>query len=857
MPSLDGCFGKMRRLQKRLTKYLGIFTTLSFLFLNLFNNAYAATRSDLIYRSTLGDPIAVHLIDSASGIARVWAVDDGEKIKRGDLNHPLANSPDNPVWDGERIQLFGAKNEIVAFQIIIQAGSSDVRNVNVRITALSQGAYRIPGSDEGSSDPYDYRDRYVELFTEHYIKITERSRGGSAWTAAAAPSDYYLGWVPDALIPFSAAAGKGGAPFDIPASTNQGVWVDLYIPRDSQAGLFAGEVQVSVGGTLTHQIPIDLQVYDFTLPDETHFNNMFAIEGSDIAQRHGVTIDSEEYYEILTRYYQMAHRHRFDLVQAVRNLSQVRRFHNRYLTGTLYASKYGYEGPGEGVGNNMFSIGLYGNVPNEYGESSLNWSQEGWWEGSDLWAAWFNENASHVTVHKFLFPDEPESDSDLRAIKAQAEWSHNNPNVGASIPTFVTHWIDPEYREYVDIWSTSANHTLSGVYPGTDPQEVQTELEAGKRLGVYNGYRPATGSTLIDTDAVDFRVIPWIGWKYDLDHYFYWMTTHWNDQSNNSKRTNVFSNPRTTEFQRNGAGTFFYPGQDMVYIEQDRGLAGPLASIRMKNWRRGMQDYEYLWLAREMGLADDVEQIVDQIVPAALWEADASGDISWSEDGFGFEISRRELADLISGHLETHPLVQMQVEKPALTDITPDHPYYDQINLVYQLGYMGGCSQDPAQFCADQPLTRAEGAVLFGRMIYGTSFVPDSPSEQVFVDMPLSGDYDWATPWATALWLDGYVSGCALDPLSYCPGDALPRVDSVVLVLRSIHGADYVPPAPEGVFADLSVRNWEAKWAEAAHGEGLLEPCNATERMRFCPYGTLSRGEAAAMIVNALGLAID
>ena len=53
-----------------------------------------------------------------AAINRVWAVDDGEKIKRDDITHPLASDPNNLVWNGTTIQLFGAKNEIVAFQLI-------------------------------------------------------------------------------------------------------------------------------------------------------------------------------------------------------------------------------------------------------------------------------------------------------------------------------------------------------------------------------------------------------------------------------------------------------------------------------------------------------------------------------------------------------------------------------------------------------------------------------------------------------------------------------------------------------------------------------------------------------------------
>ncbi|MEO5740258.1 MAG: hypothetical protein ABIS29_06660, partial [Vicinamibacterales bacterium] len=49
------------------------------------------------------------------GARAIWAVSDGEKIEQDELNSPLKNR--NTVWDGKKIKLFGARNEIIAFQV--------------------------------------------------------------------------------------------------------------------------------------------------------------------------------------------------------------------------------------------------------------------------------------------------------------------------------------------------------------------------------------------------------------------------------------------------------------------------------------------------------------------------------------------------------------------------------------------------------------------------------------------------------------------------------------------------------------------------------------------------------------------
>ena len=49
--------------------------------------------------------------------------------------------------------------------------------------------------------------------------------------------------------------------------------------------------------------------------------------------------------------------------------------------------------------------------------------------------------------------------------------------------------------------------------------------------------------------------------------------------------------------------SLLYPGEEKVHPDQDRGLAGPVASVQLANLRRGLQDHQYLTLARKMGLA--------------------------------------------------------------------------------------------------------------------------------------------------------------------------------------------------------------------------------------------------------------
>ena len=588
------------------------------------------------------DPPDLSLI---TGIKRIWALDDGEKIRREDVTNSLASDPENALWKEGNINIFGARNEIIAFQVIIEAEKNGAQKVNMSISDLSNGTNVIPGSDAGGADPFDYRERFVELFTEHYLEITSRTPPLWFYSPSATPSAYYTGWVPDCLIPFSAPSGKGGAPFSIGGNSNQGVWADILIPKDAPPGDYTGTLTVTNSDTLYKAIPVLLKVYDFIMPDSTHIKNMFGHLPWELAKRHGVSYKSAAYYQLDARYHQMAHRHRMNLVEEVSNLDDMTAFHRSYLTGELYNPGYGYTGPGENIGNNTFSIGYGGSFPQEYGGDVANMNSTDWQTGSDAWATWFRDNAPGVEYHKYLFPDEPDwkgpagalGTGSMDTIKMQATWTHSNPGIGSTIPCLVTNKIKPVLKGYVDFWSVSSQEaTLSA-----SADEIVSEQTQGNKYGIYNGYRPGNGAVVIDGDAVEFRVMPWIIWKYRIDQYFYWSVDFWTN-------IDVFTNPLTYNDQVNGDGTFFYPGEDHLFIKQSRGLAGPLSSIRAKNWRRGAQDYEYLWLAKQAGLENEIKLIVDNCIPSALWEAKYNNNISWSSRGFKFEQYRKQLSELLS-----------------------------------------------------------------------------------------------------------------------------------------------------------------------------------------------------------------
>jgi hypothetical protein len=141
-----------------------------------------------------------------------------------------------------------------------------------------------------------------------------------------------------------------------------------------------------------------------------------------------------------------------------------------------------------------------------------------------------------------------------------------------------------------------------------------------------------------------------------VDLWFYWESTYYDNYQADMGQTNVFQTAQTygsydgddevlgkTGWNYfNGDGVLLYPGTDRHYSNESYGLKGPFASLRLKHWRRGIQDVDYLTLAVKIDPVRTAE-IVEEMVPVILWEVGCemyqgecdgwiNSDISWSTD---------------------------------------------------------------------------------------------------------------------------------------------------------------------------------------------------------------------------------
>jgi hypothetical protein len=116
----------------------------------------------------------------------------------------------------------------------------------------------------------------------------------------------------------------------------------------------------------------------------------------------------------------------------------------------------------------------------------------------------------------------------------------------------------------------------------------------------------------------------------------------------------------------------------------------------------------------------------------------------------------------------------------------------------------------------------------------------------IFTDVP-SGY--WAYRFVESLHHAGVTSGCGTNPLIYCPESKVTRAQMAVFILKSIHGASYVPPPATGtLFKDVPAIYWAASWIEQLHAEGITGGCGNGS---YCPDAVLTtRAQIAVFLLR-------
>jgi hypothetical protein len=550
----------------------------------------------------------------------------GNFDKRAEVNLTVLNSmeriEENQTSFGElQATVKGARNEVVSFQLIVSAVENNIHVNKMEVSDLTRNK-DIIGKEN------------ISLFREEYARVRQ------SFPRAKLPPGLYT----DPLVPFiDAKTGAGievynthlaegdevvkrgfhmyGIPFDVWKGKNQPIWVDVSIPKNAAAGKYEGIVTVYLNDALTFgktnkgnvlnkvvSIPVTLTVWNFTLPDISSLRNHFGgVEG--VARAFKADVNSERYKEIEMEYCKMMAANRINPPLPKSFLPEMRE------DGSLKISPESNQALKNFMKN--FHIRDFA-IPMPLIKEPATTNRDKAIRYFKDYYEFVKENGWENSAYVYLF-DEPNSKESyekvsklgalvhaaapqLRCLVTEQPYQQNSswPNIDSAVDIWCPLW------SYID--RDAINEKLA------KGDEVWSYTAVGQRAPSYHpNYNQVKDFDppywQIDEPLSSYRVSTWINWQYKITGLLYWSTVY-----NSNTITGVvdpwalpvyFSEDGYTY---GGEGYLMYPGTPC-------GIDGPIASIRLKNIRDAMEDYEYFVILEKLAGRDAVTKIVSEEAP--------------------------------------------------------------------------------------------------------------------------------------------------------------------------------------------------------------------------------------------------
>ena len=518
----------------------------------------------------------------AARAATVWTAVASEKIR-----------PETAARSDSSISLAAAKNEFEAFQVVVTGPA----------TGVSASASELTGPGKIGAP---------KLFREELINVQNPSAADGA-----------TGRIPDALVPdVDEVVGekRNAFPFDVPAGESRAIWVDYHVPQDAPAGTFQGTVTIHTAQGDT-AVPVQLTVWDFALPSTSSLKTSFTMSYGGVSKVHGVS--GEALTELRQKYTQLALDHRISLSDLwddgqANNWSHFDNAYGPFLDGNATTQLRGAKLTSLHSGANLGSAG-------EHADWAAHFKSRGWFDRLFQYTC-----------------DEPPLTCSWGDIASRAQLAKQ---------------ADPAFRTLVttDVDQATQNGVLSSIdvmvplvnFMDDRPSSAYGWTDGGEKAPAYDGFLHSGGekelwlyescmshgcggtvdignpsadqlyftgwpSYMIDASATRSRALEWFSFRYGATGELYYETT----QAFYSHDAWVSQ----WDFSGNGDGTLFYPG---TVGKIGGSVDVPVASLRMKMIREGMEDYEYLKLLSDLGGAGEAKQIAQQLFPHA-YQADVS-----------------------------------------------------------------------------------------------------------------------------------------------------------------------------------------------------------------------------------------
>lgn len=517
--------------------------------------------------------------------------------------------------DGARaVKIWSARNEVESFQVVVSAPKENINVVEVEISDLI--------GPEGSK----IEKENIKLFREEYVRVRMSS------PRAELPPGLY----PDPLVPFinpvtnkpieplNQSRARWGesvttsgydmyaVPFEVFKGQNQVIWADVYVPKNVPAGEYNGKLRVVARGGISEQIPITVTVWNFTLADGPTHRNHFGSFGN-VARYFNIERNSDRFRQIEMRYCQAMSEHRINppipdyLLPEVNSDGSLNIVPERHKALEEFITNFNvtdFEIP-----RSRFARLPSSTLRPDYKTISEADREEAQRYYRDFYK-YLKDNGWEKRAYVYML-DEPNLRENYEQVLVLGQLVHEAvPQLKCLVveQTYLQDPCWPDIDPAVDIWCP--------LWSFIDRKTINDKLANGDEVWSYTAlvqrtpqYHPQYQTVKdfdppywhIDRPLTVYRVPTWINYQYDITGLLYWSTVTtviepWFNPA--------FAHPK----HYNGGGFLFYPGLPC-------GIDGPVTSMRLKNFRDGMEDYEYFAILEKLTDKRAVKKIIDTIAP--------------------------------------------------------------------------------------------------------------------------------------------------------------------------------------------------------------------------------------------------
>jgi hypothetical protein len=516
-------------------------------------------------------------ITGATGSAAVWWCDATHKIAR---RRPV------PEAQATEARLEAARHDYEAVQIVVRP-TAPLKGLTATASPLTGPEQtRIPAENIN----------ILQVYYHFVHRPTDKTGIRDHW--------------PDALPPLD-------APIDVRAGENQPLWVLVYVPPDAKPGDYRGQLLLSAEG-FSAEVPLHLHVWDFALPARNHLETAYGLTVGDIFRYHQVRTEADK-RAVLDMYFQSFAEHRIspydptpldpigvkflpdeDPPSAELDFTRFDKAMQRAVDRYHFT---GFRLPIRGMGGGTFhqryppKIGEFGEQSPEYqamfssyvGQLEAHLREKGWLDMAYVY--WFDEPAPRD--YDFVA-------AGMRRLK------HNAPGLRRMLTEEPG---DNVLAGLVDLWCPVSFHY--------DHEQAERRRACGEKFWWYvcTGPKAPYCTLFIDHPATELRVWHWQTWQRNVVGTLVWRANYWTSSAAFPDRpqdpyedpmgyVSGYSTPRGVKrYWGNGDGRFIYPPLAAAVPGKsgpDPVLAPPVSSIRWEMIREGVEDYEYLYLLRDL-----------------------------------------------------------------------------------------------------------------------------------------------------------------------------------------------------------------------------------------------------------------